>query len=162
TANAKILDGIAEQSAAYSEYAELLRNALIRTSLPPAQRMELRRRLAVVAGEQLGEMQLAAEQLEALSGESELSPEETRRLSRYYEKLGESQKLVSLLQTRVRGETDEKSKKRLALRLASLQETQADNAVEAFETYWKAHEQEPQRIDHLQGIARTAPQAGRY
>ncbi len=161
-ANRRVLDSIVEQSAAYGEYAALLQDALNKSQLQSELRLELRRKLATVAGEQLGDKALAAKQLEAIAEETPLSSDESRRLSRYYEELGDADQLARLLRMRVQSEPDEKSKKRLALRLASLHETQSDKTGEAFETYWNAHRHEPQRIDYLQGVARTAPGAGRW
>ncbi len=130
------LEAAAERAGKHEELANLFRARLEAEGLSPQEQTALRRRLAGLAGEQLGQTDEAIAQLEQILERDPTDEEAIEVLDRLYRSEGRTQELRALLVHRLEhGEMDPDRRRAILIELAHLEEEELGDADAAAERY---------------------------
>ena len=152
------LEESAEAAGAYADLVALFRDRLAHASLEEAERLDLQRRIAAIAGERLGESEDSIRQLEAIL---EVKPDDAQamavldRLYRAERRFGD---LRSLYERRLAQVTDPAEEWVLLNEVAQVEEEQLGDLPAAAERHWRIIESNPHDVDALHAVERLSQQ----
>ncbi len=152
------LEESAEAAGAYADLVALFRDRLDNAAIPDAERIDLQRRIAAIAGERLGESQESIRQLEAIL---EVEPDDAEAmavLDRLYRAERRFADLRLLYQRRLRNVTDPAEEWVLLNEVAQVEEEQLGDLPGAAERHWKILENNPHDVDALRAVERLSQQ----
>ena len=152
------LEESAEAAGAYADLVALFRDRVDNASIPGAERLDLQRRIAAIAGERLGESEESIRQLEAIL---EVEPDDAEAmavLDRLYRAERRFADLRSLYQRRLQGVTDPAEEWVLLNEVAQVEEEQLGDLPAAAERHWKILESNPHDVDALRAVERLSQQ----
>jgi len=157
-----------ESAAAAGAYGDLVERYLARLDAieevadAEDERLWLRRRVAAIAGDHLGQTEQAIEQLQAILRAHPDDAEAAEILQGIYESSGQSRDLRSLLLSRVSHAEDDGERRRHLTELARLEEQSLDDAESAASRYRQILELDPNDATALAALDRLAAAAGRF
>jgi len=152
------LEESAEAVGAYADLVALFRARLDNASVGDAERVDLQRRIAAIAGERLGESQESIRQLEAIL---ELEPDDaeaTAVLDRLYRAERRFGDLRSLYERRLRNVADDAEEWVLLNEVAQIEEEQLGDLPAAAERHWRILGNNPHDVDALCAVERLSQQ----
>ncbi|MBW1762188.1 MAG: hypothetical protein JRJ64_11925, partial [Deltaproteobacteria bacterium] len=152
------LEESAEAAGAYADLVALFRDRLDNVQLPDAERLDLQRRIAAIAGERLGESQESIRQLEAILEVEPNDAEAMAVLDRLYRAERRFADLRSLYQRRLQNVTDPAEEWVLLNEVAQVEEEQLGDLPAAAERHWKILESNPHDVDALRAVERLSQQ----
>lgn len=157
------LEAAAERAGKHEELANLYRARLEAEGVSSQEQKALRRRLAGLAGERLGQTSEAIAQLEQILERDPTDEEAIAVLDRLYRSEGRTQDLRGLLLHRLEhGELDPDQRLAILLELARLEEDQLGDADAAAERYRAVLEIDPSHDDALRALDRLATEGERW
>ncbi|MFN7701830.1 MAG: hypothetical protein ACK5U8_28315, partial [Deltaproteobacteria bacterium] len=127
-----------------------------------AERRSLRRRIAAIATDKLGDVDRAAGALRAVLEESPTDAEATASLDALLRKAGRHSDLRAHFQRRIELAADDAERWLLLTELARLEETELGDAVAAAALYRRAIEIDAEDRESYAALDRLAEQAGRW
>ncbi len=152
------LEESAEAAGAYEDLVALFRDRLDNASVPDAERLDLQRRIAAIAGERLGESLESIRQLEAIL---EVKPDDAEAmavLDRLYRAERRFADLRSLYERRLRNVVDPAEEWVLLNEVAQVEEELLGDLPAAAERHWKILENNPHDLDALRAVERLSQQ----
>lgn len=158
------LEGLAEIYRKSQQWSELGTTLLMRADAPgtpgPLSR-ELRAEAADIIANRLGAPDAARELYERVLKEDPTHEKACDALAALYERSGQVDKYVAVLETRARAQSGEE---RLATmyRLGELYELYVKDVPEAIRRYQAVIDENPKHLDALRGLDRCLSQAGRF
>jgi golgin subfamily B member 1 len=152
------LEESAEAAGAYADLVALFRDRLDNAAIPDAERLDLQRRIAAIAGERLGESQESIRQLEAILDVEPDDAEATAVLDRLYRAERRFGDLRSLYERRLRSVTDPAEEWVLLNEVAQVEEEQLGDLPAAAERHWKILSNNPHDVDALCAVERLSQQ----
>jgi tetratricopeptide (TPR) repeat protein len=152
------LEESAEAAGAYADLVALFRDRLENSSISNAERLDLQRRIAAIAGERLGESQESIRQLEAILEVEAEDAEAMAVLDRLYRAERQFADLRSLYERRLLSVTDPAEKWVLLNEVAQVEEEQLGDLPSAAERHWKILESNPHDVDALRAVERLSQQ----
>ncbi|MGE3633236.1 MAG: hypothetical protein AB7P00_25280, partial [Sandaracinaceae bacterium] len=126
------------------------------------ERLWLRRRVATIASEQLGQAELAIEQLRAILEAKPDDRKAARELQSLYASSGQSRELRSLLLGRISHATGDAERVSALLELSRLEEETLGDAESAAARYRQVLEIDPSHAEALEAVDRLATAGGRW
>ena len=157
------LEAVAERAGKHEELANLFRARLEAEGVPEQEQTVLRRKLAGLAGERLGQTGEAIAQLEQILERDPTDAEAIQVLDRLYRGEGRMQDLRGLLVHRLaHEELDADGRLALLLELARLEEQELDDAESAAARYRAILDIEPGHEDALGALDRLATEGERW
>ncbi len=152
------LEESAEAAGAHADLVALFRDRLAHASVSEAERLDLQRRVAAIAGERLGESDESIRQLEAIL---EVEPDDAEAmavLDRMYRATRRFADLRTLYERRLVTVTDPAEKWVLLNEVAQVEEEQLGDLPAAAERHWKILESNPHDVDALLAVERLSQQ----
>ncbi len=152
------LEESAEAAGAYADLVALFRDRLENRSLGDAERLDLQRRIAGIAGERLGESEESIRRLEAIL---EVEPDDAEamavldRLYRAERRFGD---LRALYERRLDKASDPAERWVLLNEVAQVEEEQLGDLPAAAERHWQILETDPHDVDALLAVERLSQQ----
>jgi len=152
------LEESAEAAGAYADLVALFRDRLENASIPDAERLDLQRRIAAIAGERLGESQESIRQLEAILEVEPDDPEAVAVLDRLYRAERRFGDLRALYERRLRTVVDPAEQWVLLNEVAQVEEEQLGDLPAAAERHWQILGSNPHDVDALCAVERLSQQ----
>ena len=152
------LEESAEASGAYADLVALFRDRLETASVSDAERLDLQRRIASIAGERLGESQESIRQLEGIL---EVVPDDAEAmavLDRLYRAERRFVDLRKLYERRLQNVADPAEEWVLLNQVAQVEEEQLGDLPAAAERHWNILEKNPHDVDALRAVERLSQQ----
>ena len=159
--DAKVVAGLeesAEAAGAYADLVALFRDRLEHGVLEQAERLDLLRRIAAIAGERLGEADESIRQLESIL---EVKPDDAQAmavLDRLYRAARRFADLRALYERRLAQVTDPAEEWVLLNEVAQVEEEQLGDLPAAAERHWRIIESNPHDVDALRAVERLSQQ----
>ncbi len=152
------LEESAEASGAYADLVALFRDRLDTASVSDAERLDLQRRIASIAGERLGESEESIRQLEAIL---EVVPDDAEAmavLDRLYRAERRFADLRALYERRLKNVADPSELWVLLNEVAQVEEEKLGDLPAAAERHWNILENNPHDVDALRAVERLSQQ----
>jgi len=152
------LEESAEAAGAYADLVALFRDRLEHAALDLAERLDLQRRIAAIAGERLGESEESIRQLEAIL---EVKPDDAEAmavLDRLYRAARRFADLRGLYERRLAQVADPAEEWVLLNEVAQIEEEQLGDLPAAAERHWRIIESNPHDVDALRAVERLSQQ----
>ncbi|MGB5415866.1 MAG: hypothetical protein WBN01_14585, partial [Polyangiales bacterium] len=160
-ANSAIVAGLeesAEASGAYADLVALFRDRLETATVSDAERLDLQRRIASIAGERLGESRESIRQLEAILEVVPNDAEAIAVLDRLYRAERRFADLRALYERRLANAADPAEEWVLLNEVAQVEEEQLGDLPAAAERHWKILAKNPHDVDALHAVERLSQQ----
>jgi tetratricopeptide (TPR) repeat protein len=152
------LEESAEATGAYADLVALFRDRLETTSVSDAERLDLQRRIASIAGERLGESEESIRQLEAILEVVPNDAEAIAVLDRLYRGERRFVDLRTLYERRLENVADPAEEWVLLNEVAQVEEEQLGDLPAAAERHWKILATNPHDVDALRAVERLSQQ----
>ncbi|MGD8823348.1 MAG: tetratricopeptide repeat protein [Myxococcales bacterium] len=152
------LEESAEAAGAHADLVALFRDRLENSALDQAERLDLQRRIAAIAGERLGESEESIRQLEAILRVEPDDAEAMAVLDRLYRAVRRFADLRALYERRLEKATDSAERWVLLNEVAQVEEEQLGDLPAAAERHWQILESNPHDVDALLAVERLSQQ----
>ena len=152
------LEESAEASGAYADLVALFRDRLDTATVSEAERLDLQRRVAAIAGERLGESGESIRQLEAILDVVPNDAEAMAVLDRLYRAERRFADLRALYERRLQNVADPAEEWVLLNEVAQVEEEQLGDLPAAAERHWNILENNPHDVDALRAVERLSQQ----
>jgi len=152
------LEESAEGAGAYADLVALFRERLEHSSVDEAERLDLQRRIATIAGERLGQSEDSIRNLEAIL---EAKPDDAQAiavLDRLYRAERRFADLRGLYERRLARVKDPAEQWVLLNEVAQVEEEQLGDLPAAAERHWQIIESNPHDVDALRAVERLSQQ----
>ena len=152
------LEESAEAAGAYADLVALFRERLEHSSVDEAERLDLQRRIATIAGERLGQSEDSIRNLEAIL---EAKPDDAQAiavLDRLYRAERRFADLRGLYERRLARVKDPAEQWVLLNEVAQVEEEQLGDLPAAAERHWQIIESNPHDVDALRAVERLSQQ----
>ncbi len=152
------LEESAEAAGAYEDLVALFRARVNDAGTSEAERIDLQRRIAAIAGERLGESQESIHELEAILEREPKDAEAMAVLDRLYRAERRFTDLRGLYERRVQAVADPAEEWVLLNEVAQIEEEQLGDLPAAAERHWQILESNPHDVDALRAVERLSQQ----
>jgi tetratricopeptide (TPR) repeat protein len=152
------LEQSAEAAGAYEDLIALLTDRLEHGSVEAAERLDLQRRIAIIAGERLGQSEESIRNLEAILATKPDDAQAIAVLDRLYRAERRFGDLRDLYERRLSRVSDPAEEWVLLNEVAQVEEEQLGDLPAAAERHWKIIERNPHDVDALRAVERLSQQ----